>query len=287
MRDIKNNLIMTLTADFLTNHADAIDSKDIGALSKEFSMDMEEAYRLLFAGCIGLDAYENRMHREIVFNDFPRMIRKIDSSAYEKDEYLMRLSGVSGRTGNVTIESVSIKPFEAFVAGDIREYDDGAVLPQIGWMEKAFSCPAVKEDGRIWMTVMPNEIETIYPVAKKAHGRVLSFGLGLGYFQFHALRNPLVESVTVVEKNERVIDAFQKFLLAHFPKDKKLNILSGDAFQMAPRLYESKKYDFAFSDIWHDAGDGKDMYVKLKQMEKFNKDMEYAYWIEDTLAFYI
>ena len=63
-------------------------------------------------------------------------------------------------------------------------------------------------------------------------------------------------------------------------------IIYGDAFEKAPELYRSGRYDFVFADLWHDAADGPEMYLKLKNMEHLAPKAVFRYWIEDTYEKY-
>ena len=104
------------------------------------------------------------------------------------------------------------------VADDLRAYPDGAVLPVLGYFAQPFAYPVLTENGREWMTATPNEINTIRPMAEAAHGHVLTLGLGLGYFAFHALLNPRVERVTAVERSADAIRLFRERILPAFPR---------------------------------------------------------------------
>ena len=55
------------------------------------------------------------------------------------------------------------------------------------------------------MLVTPNEVHTMKADIEKAHGKVLTYGLGLGYFPFMTSRKEEVTSVTVVERSSDVI----------------------------------------------------------------------------------
>lgn len=94
---------------------------------------------------------------------------------------------------------------ELFVRDDFLPLDDGTCLPQLGWFDTSFRFPAVKENNLVWMTVTPNEINTIQPCVRQSHGNVLTFGLGLGYYAFHCLLKPDVRRVTVVERDPDII----------------------------------------------------------------------------------
>ena len=190
----------------------------------------------------------------------------------------------TSQAGAFELGYASYRPYELFVADDLRAYPDGAALPVLGYFTRPFAYPVLTENGREWMTATPNEINTIRPMAEAAHGHVLTLGLGLGYFAFHALLNPRVERVTAVERSADAIRLFRERILPAFPRPERLTILQADAFAAAPALYRSGQYDFVFADLWHDAADGLPMYERLKHMEV--PGPEYRYWIEKTLEFY-
>ena len=381
MRARDEKLLQKLAV-YLNFHADAVTEADVRALSSEFSLPGAQAFALLLAGALGLDAAENEDDARTVREDFPRMLHPLDAAAYANDPYARALRAAASReqslpdnptdpaahshasraalsredisqtlhprcaaadagapresnaderrsasctllpqnaaagtdapresnadghedasrtrrsrntlgrenasqAGAFELGYASYRPYELFVADDLRAYPDGAVLPVLGYFTRPFAYPVLTENGREWMTATPNEINTIRPMAEAAHGHVLTLGLGLGYFAFHALLNPRVESVTAVERSADAIRLFRERILPAFPHPECLTILQADAFAAAPALYRSGQYDFVFADLWHDAADGLPMYERLKHMEV--PGPEYRYWIEKTLEFY-
>ena len=435
MRARDEKLLQKLAV-YLNFHADAVTEADVRALSSEFSLPDAQAFALLLAGALGLDAAENEDDARTVREDFPRMLHPLDAAAYANDPYARALRAAASReqslpdnptdpaahshasraalsredisqtlhprcaaagtdapresnagerrsasctllpqnaaadagapresnagkrrsasctllpqnaaagtdapressagerrsasctllpqnaaadagapresnagghedasrtrrsrntlghentsqAGAFELGYASYRPYELFVADDLRAYPDGAVLPVLGYFTRPFAYPVLTENGREWMTATPNEINTIRPMAEAAHGRVLTLGLGLGYFAFHALLNPRVERVTAVERSADAIRLFRERILPAFPRPERLTILQADAFAAAPALYRSGQYDFVFADLWHDAADGLPMYERLKHMEV--PGPEYRYWIEKTLEFY-
>lgn len=344
MRARDEKLLQKLAV-YLNFHADAVTEADVRALSDEFSLTDAQAFALLLAGALGLDAAENEEDARVVREDFPRMLHQLDAAAYANDPYARVLRAAASRepenasqtlhlrnaalfadasrepnaagcedasqtlhsqntaagadasrepnavgrenasrAGAFELGYASYRPYELFVADDLRAYPDGAVLPVLGYFAQPFAYPVLTENGREWMTATPNEINTIRPAAEAAYGRVLTLGLGLGYFAFHALLNPRVESVTAVERSADAIRLFRERILPAFPRPERLTILHADAFAAVPTLYRSGQYDFVFADLWHDAADGLPMYERLKQME--TPGSEYRYWIEKTLEFY-
>ena len=84
-----------------------------------------------------------------------------------------------------------------------------------------------------------------------------------------------------------VISLFEKHILPQFPNREKIRIVNSDAFEYAKKTAPGEKYDFIFADFWHDAGDGRDLYLKMKEYEKYSPESEYSYWLEDTIKCYL
>ncbi len=131
-----------------------------------------------------------------------------------------------------------------------------------------------------WMMCAPSEAATNDPPALKAHGDVLTFGLGIGYFVYMAMQNPAVRSITVVEKSPQVIAMFRKNLLPQFPDQVPLQLIEGDALDWF-RKETLAQYDYVYTDIWRSSEDGLDWMEKL--LEQTVPGMEQAdFWIEDS-----
>jgi SAM-dependent methyltransferase len=133
------------------------------------------------------------------------------------------------------------------------------------------------------MTITPNEVETMREPIAKCRGRVLTLGLGLGYFAFHASQKSEVERVVVVERSRDVIEIFKTYLLPQFPNADKIEIVEADAFQYMEEKMPHDNFDYVFADLWHDASDGLEMYRKLKKYEVLAPKTEFDYWIEPSL----
>ena len=182
---------------------------------------------------------------------------------------------------------MTLDPCEAFVCNDFRVWPDGRMIPQIGFFGRAYRYPAVLENGREWMTLMPNETITTLPAVAKSRGKVLTYGLGLGYFAFMASEKDDVVSVTVVERSQDVIELFRTHILPQFPNRDKIRLVCSDAFEYAKNQAPSERYNFVFADIWHDVGDGRELYLKMKELEYLSPETEYSYWLEGTIRCYL
>ncbi len=285
--DRYNRILLEKLSLFLNIQPDFIQADIIDELCTECNLSKEEAFAFVLAAAIGLDTETSSDDRELFETYFPDLLRLLDYEEFANDPYLRTVTLPEKTSGRWEFRQESYKPYEAFVCGDLRGFADGRVLPQIGFFDREFSYPAVLENEREWMLVTPNEIVTMREPIRRAHGRVLTFGLGLGYFAFMAARKPNVESVTVVERDADVIKLFEEDIGPQLPCAGKIHVIEDDAFSYAEHRMKDGGFNVVFADIWHDPSDGVAAYRKLKQYEDRLPDAEFLYWIEDTLKFYL
>ncbi|MBE6580905.1 MAG: hypothetical protein E7650_04720 [Ruminococcaceae bacterium] len=279
-----NGRLIELFSLYLNLMPSAIDKEMINDLASTCQISRAEAFAQYLAAMAGLEA-EGRDRSFFRYWLLPS-IRELQARDYTSDAYFQSIKIPNATVGKWELKTESLRPFEAFVCNDFVVTKDGRMLPQIGFFEEEYPFPAVLENGCEWMTLQPNEMVTTTPAVKAAHGRVVTFGLGLGYFAYHAAEKPEVKCVTVVDISEDVIDLFKTHILPQFPHKEKIKLVKEDAFTFADTRLEGE-FDFVFADIWHDAGDGKELYLRMKEYEKKYPDIHFTYWLEDTLRCYL
>lgn len=255
----------------------------VESFSKECGLSPEEGFLALFSAACGLESDENKWHRHIERTYFTPCVQCLDVSEFQKDAYYQAIRFPTIESGSWRLCTESFLPYEPFVRNDPVLQEDLRELPQIGYFKEEFQFPSVLENGVEWMTVTPNEIETMRAPIANAHGRVLTLGLGLGYFAFHASQKDNVESVTVIERDEKVISLFCEHLLDQFPHKEKIHLIKDDAFAFLKSM-QTDAFDYLFADLWHDASDGLEMYLRIKRIAKergFSFPVDY--WIEPSL----
>lgn len=279
-----NNELMRLFSVYLNLPQDPDTADTVKRLAAECGLPLAEAYAQYLAAAAGLDAGgADRIFFEYWLKP---AVKELDPAPFYADAYFKNIKIPEDVVGKWQLTTKTLAPFEAFVCRDPVVTADRRMIPQIGFFKESYTYPAVLENGREWMTLLPNETVTTTPAIQKAHGRVLTFGLGLGYFTYHAARKSEVTSVTVVDVSPDVIDLFRTRLLPQFPEKEKITLICDDAFRFAETKMAGS-FDFVFADIWHDAGDGCGPYLKMKAWEPRFPDITFAYWLEDTLRCYL
>ena len=281
-----NYKIFALLSNYLNNAPDFIDKTEIDELVT-YGVSYKQAFGILLASAFGLDIVDNAIDKEFFNNYFNKMIHKLDANEYSNNPYYKNIKIPTIKIGNSELKYEKYKPFEGFVCNDIIQTKDGRQIPQIGFFETEFMFPAVLENDRIWMTITPNEIETMKEPVDRAFGNVLTFGLGLGYYAYMVSDKENVDSVTIVDLNENVINLFKKYVLPQFKNAHKIKIIKADAFDYALKHVANGNFDFVFTDLWHDVSDGKDMYLKMKKYEHLSPKTVFTYWIEKSIMCYI
>ena len=281
-----NNLDFTCVkavAKFLNSDFEKTFTKNVRSVMKA-DVDDVTAVGLLMAEIADIDT----LYKDVKFfwTYYPKIVKKLSDREFTQNPYYKNVAFKRAKKGNFELCYEKYAVYEPFVYDDLDCDSSGMVLPKIGFFDKPFPYPAVKENGRIWMTVTPNEINTMKKPIEKARGKVLALGLGLGYFAYMTAIKNEVEKVTVVEISEDVIRLFKENILPQFPHPEKVEIIRADGleFMKNPPFTD---FDFIFCDLWHDVSDGVPLYEELKKCEGNFPNSQFEYWIEQSMKFYL
>lgn len=97
--------------------------------------------------------------------------------------------------------------------------------------------------GTLYMSDTENERRTNRDFVRHAHGHVLVAGLGIGMILHPILARPSVQSVTVIERSQDVID-----LVSPTIKSSLLEIQCADIYTWSPS--KGRKFNVIYFDIW-------------------------------------
>lgn len=139
----------------------------------------------------------------------------------ESNPYFANIHFENQKQGRFELGTASLKKYELFMYNVPVNRFQGVMIPSIGACDHRFRFPYMKEGHKAWMSITPNEIFTMENSIKEAFGNVLTLGCGMGYFAYMVSEKDDVSHVTIVEKEQDVIDLFTNFILPQFAhKDK-------------------------------------------------------------------
>lgn len=279
----ENDRVLLLLSHYLNLTPRLLDTRTVRALARDCTIPEDDAFRALLAAACGLEIPDNPDDRRLERLYFQPGLHRLSPAPYRDDAYARTVRFSDLTVGKWCFTHGEYRAFEPFVCGHPTVTPDFREIPQIGYFPETFRYPSVTENGVDWMTVTPNEVETMRTPIAEARGRVLTYGLGLGYFAFHAAQKAEVESVTVVERDETLIGLFRERILPQFPAREKIRIVAADAFDFTGQQMEPGQFDFAFVDLWHDQSDGLPLYLRMKRLESRFPETVFSYWIEPTL----
>ena len=185
----------------------------------------EILYAAFMAGFCGISEDDTTINE--YFHD---SVHCLETRKYRDNPYLKNIKFPDTATRHWKFTHYSYRPYEAFICNDIDIDKNLREVPQIGFFRERFAYPAVEQDGREWMAVKPSEIETMRAPIEEATGRVVTFGLGLGYFAYMVSEKPDVTSLDIVERSEEATALFERHILPQFPNKEKIRIIRSDAF---------------------------------------------------------
>ena len=207
--------------------------------------------------------------------------RVFDVSEIQDNPYVKDIDFKDRRSGDFEFRYHSFMPYELDIYDiprKIIEYD--VDIPRISCFTEKVEYPVIFQNSikSTWMSVSPNEINTMKQPIRNAKGKVLTLGCGMGYFAYMAS----LESITIVEREQSVIDLFTSFILPQFKTKDKITVIKDDAIEYMMNL-EDGLYDYCFADIWIGVMDF-EPYIETKEVCKRFRKMRMEYWIEDAFG---
>ena len=204
----------------------------------------------------------------------------IEKKDYIDNPYLKNINFKDIKLKDFSYETVTIEKGYLFNIDEIqddknKELNDYMILRAY---KQDTDMMFLKQGKQEWMMASISEFRTNDPYAKKAHGNIVTFGLGIGYFVYMASLNENVKSITVIERSKEVIELFNQ-IKDQFP-NKDINIINGDAFDYFNQQY-LKQFDYIYVDIYQNNVDGRIMIEKL--LEQYLPPYDKCnFWIENS-----
>lgn len=267
-------------ADYLNNFPELVSREIMEEIGASVSQKAENSFAIFLANALFDDENDIRLYEKEYLK---KGIKCLDNEKYEENPYFKNIKIPNARVGNWKLGYQTYKPYEGFVCDDITVLDSYREIINLGFFTKEFKFPTVFENGVEWMAIKPNEIETMKPHIKKMQGNVAVFGLGIGYFAYMISEKKEVSKITIIERDESVIELFKSHILPQIPNKEKITIVKCDAFDFAKHQMEKYSFDYAFVDLWHDVSDGVEMYIKMRKSEKYSPKTKFSYWIEKSI----
>ena len=224
LREANNNAAWSMS-EFINETPCAITERLMKEADPSGELPEEILYAAFMAGFCGISEDDTTINE--YFHD---AVHCLETRKYRDNPYLKNIKFPDTATRHWKFTHYSYRPYEAFICNDIDIDKNLREVPQIGFFRERFAYPAVEQDWREWMAVKPSEIETMRAPIEEATGRVVTFGLGLGYFAYMVSEKPDVTLLDIVERSEEAITLFERHILPQFPNKEKIRIIRSDAF---------------------------------------------------------
>lgn len=208
-------------------------------------------------------------------------LKELNPTIILENDYFKNIKIGNIKQGKYELSWETYRPYQAFSYADIDVVEDFLEIQKVGYFNKEISYPVLKHDNIVWMSITPNEITTMQEAIKEARGNVLVLGLGLGYYQYMVSNKDSVKKVTIIEKDENIIQLFKKHILPQFKNKQKIKIIHDDAFHFLD--CNKEKFDYCFLDLWHSPEDGFPLFLRLRNYEQKYKNTTFNYWLNKSI----
>lgn len=208
-----------------------------------------------------------------------------DVNEFNENPYIKDIDFSNQTNGDYELRYHKLMPYELDIYNVPRRVDELCVdIPRVSCFPQEFKYPVIfqKSIKSTWMSVSPNEVFTMEKPIKNAKGKVLTLGCGMGYFAYMASIKEDVESVTIIECEQNVIDLFEDCLLPQFKNIDKVTVIKADAIEYLKNM-EDGAFDYCFADIWIGIEDIIP-YFAVKEIGRKLRKTKIDYWIEDSFA---
>lgn len=208
-----------------------------------------------------------------------------DVNEFNENPYIKDIDFSNQTNGDYELRYHKLMPYELDIYNVPRRVDELCVdIPRVSCFPQEFKYPVIfqKSIKSTWMSVSPNEVFTMEKPIKNAKGKVLTLGCGMGYFAYMASIKEDVESVTIIECEQSVIDLFEACLLPQFKNKDKVTVIKADAIEYLKNM-EDGAFDYCFADIWIGIEDIVP-YFAVKEIGRKLRKTKIDYWIEDSFA---
>lgn len=178
----------------------------------------------------------------------------------------------------------TLKANEIFINDEININENNNYLEttSLAYFTKDYKYLTLSKDNVIWMSINPNEINTMDEDIKSMHGNILVLGLGLGYISYMLSLKDDVSSITIIEKDEEIITLFKKYILDKFNFKNKIKIIHQDALDFL-KTTSLDSYQFIYVDLYHNPNDGLKLFLDIKKIEAKNPSIKFLYWLNKSL----
>lgn len=214
--------------------------------------------------------------------------RVFDAEEFMNNPYFKNIDFHEKHQGDYELLYHEFMPFEVDLYSPPKRLPQLHIdIPRVSCFTHTLKYPAIGQTSikSTWMSVTPNEVYTMADAISNAKGKVLTLGCGMGYFAYMASLKNEVESVTIIEIEQDIIDLFEKHILPQFQHKDKINIIKADAVEYMQELTDGE-FDYCFADIWIGIEDIAP-YFSIKEIGRKLRKTKIDYWIEESFAIYL
>lgn len=205
-------------------------------------------------------------------------IIKLDYIEYLNNSFIKDIRIENKEFAKYSLKKNYYSPYECFLYSEIKVKDSAFYkeINNLGYFDKQIEYYELLKGDTIISEINPFEINITNNFLADAKGKVLVYGLGLGYFPYMASLKKEVSSIDVYEKDSMIIEIFNTLSI----KDK-IKVFNIDLFKNFEKI--SNDYDYIYFDFNDISASTLIKYIFAKKYETNFANTKFLYKNEVTL----
>ena len=213
-------------------------------------------------------------------------IKIVSESKYLKNPFIIKYFDNFDATklyGDLRADiSINFSNEDILLYDDFFIQEDGVCIPKLYVPKNNFDSINIFQNDDLFERFDLFDIITIDRHIKKAHGKVVSFGLNFGYFAYMAAAKEEVDKIVIVEDDHNKIAIFKDIFLKNYEHGDKIEIVESDAQEFIINMKEDD-FNFAFIANYY-IYDRPIYYLEMKKALIKFKNLEKSFWLDKYFA---
>lgn len=278
-----NNIAIANMLNYFFDEVGYFFINDLISIKNELNLkSINDAIFILMMEALEIDL-DDKETKKVVNDYIYKELKEDNLNFYLNNEYYKAIKSKPIKKNNYELTYLKFESFQLYPKDEISLDSNFKETTPLGYFSSRFSYLALLQNDVVWMSITPNEINTMKPFIEEIKGTAAVFGLGLGYIPFMLSLKSDVKKIIIVENNKDIINIFKDNILKYFSlsQKEKIEIKYIDAFVFLKE--NTMHFDYMFFDLWHNPNDGIASYIKILKYEEKYKATTFRYWLEPSL----
>ena len=214
-----------------------------------------------------------------ILSEMVSLAKFVDEDIVKSNEFSKIIDAATPDDDNLYIKKRTIKKDKLFELDTPGVYHFGSIiLPKLGYSNCEMTYYQLRHKDEDIAEFSPVEINSLKTPIRRAKGKVLVLGAGIGYLPYELSNKDDVESIVVVENNANILKFFNNTILPNIKNKEKIKTIEFD-FEEYLKSINDGDFDYCYIFL-EDKDDTGELFIKLKEICSKFENIRTDFWNE-------